>query len=127
MKMQIWRIWITEGVMSAVHGQFFPIYEAYIPDLKLCINYVSSFLDKAGARYQVKPDKKKLGMAVQKDPELVHEFELSREQIEDARVLASDISPHDRLIELISTTLKKQNLDSSNYDDKDKDEEDLSQ
>jgi hypothetical protein len=38
MKAQLWEVWITEGMMAAIHNSFFAIREIYIPDLKLAIN-----------------------------------------------------------------------------------------
>lgn len=38
MKVQLWEIWITEGMMGAIHGNFYPIKEFYFPELKMACN-----------------------------------------------------------------------------------------
>ncbi len=36
--LQYWEIYITEGMMAAIHGDFHKITEIYVPELKLTIN-----------------------------------------------------------------------------------------
>lgn len=68
MEMQIWRIYASEGVMGAIHGQSFPIYEGYVPDLMLTVNQVTSFVNKDRSRYE-KRDPEHLVTSPQPQPE----------------------------------------------------------
>ena len=40
--LEYWDIWITEGMMAAIHGDFHKITEIYVPELKLTINQAIS-------------------------------------------------------------------------------------
>lgn len=115
MKMQIWKVHITEGFMAAIHGQSFQTYEGFVPDLKLVVNYGATFVDEDCSRYEeINPEEQ---LVITPKPELICEIELSRAQIEDAQTLASENSPTDRLRQLIAATLKDKSLDASDYED----------
>jgi hypothetical protein len=40
--LEYWDIWITEGMMAAIHRDFHKITEIYVPELKLTINQAIS-------------------------------------------------------------------------------------
>ncbi len=115
MKLQIWKIYISEGVMRAIHGQSYPIYEGFVPDLKLAINQATSFVDEDSSRYEKHDAATQITPTPQ--PELICEVEMSRTQIEDAKILAGEDDPETRMCKLIATTLKGQNLDASDYEE----------
>lgn len=83
MIMQIWRLYVTEGILAITHGAYFPIHEMYIPDLGLAVNSHTSFLVKDEDRY-----KQKDNHPPQK-PKLICEVEMTDVQISDATNLAS--------------------------------------
>ena len=125
MKMQIWKVYISDGWMGAIHGQLYPIYEGYIPELELTINHLTSFIhhpeDGENTRYkkrdlETRMENEPLPSVVPR-PELMCEVELSPEQISDAKIIASEDSPEDRLRQVIASLLKKQNLETSDYED----------
>jgi hypothetical protein len=118
MKLQIWKIHVVEGVMGAIHGQSYAIYEAYVPELKLTVNHVTSFVNENDSRYLPKNDDEKEESLIETpDPELVCVVEMSRSQIEDAKALASEDSPFDRTCSLIASILKENDIDTEQYDD----------
>lgn len=107
MKMQIWKIYISEGMMDANHGGSHPIYEAFVPELKLAINHLTSFVCKDDSRYNTIPE-------LPPDnpyPKLICEVELSRTQITDMKQIAGEDNPEDRIRQLIRDILKEENLD----------------
>lgn len=114
MKMQIWKIHIVEGVIGAVHGFSHQIYEAFVPNLCLSINHVTSFVNEGHSRYEKHDEADQL--VASPPPEMICEIELSRAQIEDMKILASEDNPEDRARQLIQTTLKDYNLDASDYE-----------
>lgn len=115
MIMQIWKVYIAEGVIGASHGMAHPIYEAFVPNLRLSVNSVTSFINKDYSRYEKTNEVNQLVATPQ--PELICEVELSRIQIEDMKILASEDNPEDRVRHLIRTTLKNKNLDASDYEE----------
>jgi len=120
MKMQIWKIHISEGVMDAIHGGSHPIYEACVPELKLAINYLTSFvLDESDfiERYMRCSNDE---LTKSPPPKLICEVELSRAQIADMKQLASQDSPEDRIQQLIGDVLEEKNLSTDGYKDLDK-------
>jgi len=52
MKAQLWKIWVTEGVLGMVHDQFFSIAEIHIPDLSMSINSVTYIPCTVEERYK---------------------------------------------------------------------------
>lgn len=115
MKMQVWKVYISEGAMDAIHGGSHAIYEGFIPDLKLTVNQMTSFVNGNNSRYKERSEKEQ--MVSNPQPELMYEIELSRTQIEDAKILASEDNPEDRMRRIIATTLIKHNLDASAYNE----------
>jgi len=115
MEMQIWKVYVSEGVMGAIHGQSFPIYEGFVPDLMLTVNQVTSFVNDDRLRYEKSDPEKQLVETPQ--PELICSIELSHAQIEDLKILASDDDPETRIMRLIRDTLKEKGLDASDYED----------
>ena len=113
MEMQIWKIHVTEGVMGAVHGHYFPIYEGFVPDLMLTVNQVTSFVNDDSSRYEKHDSKDQLVATPQ--PELICSVELSRAQIDDMKVLAGEDDPEARITKLIGETIKEKGLDASDY------------
>lgn len=123
MKLQIWKIYVSEGVIGAIHGQSYPIYEGFVPDLKLTVNQLTSFVNESNSRYKSQDSERQEGseplLVDSPPPKMICELELSRAQIEDVRCLANEASPENRIRQLIATTLKDKNLDASDYDDDD--------
>jgi len=114
MKMQIWQIFLSEGTIAALHGQVAPVYEGFVPDLMLTINYVADFVNEDKSRYEAKePDQQ---IVETPDPQLMCEFEMSAAQIADAKKLAGD-GPDNRLRQLICSKLQELDLDASSYED----------
>ncbi len=72
MKAQIWKIYISDGVMDAIHGGSRPIFEMYIPDMKMCINYAHYFSCDSD---KYSPHEGETIPADLPDPELVLEIE----------------------------------------------------
>lgn len=123
MKMQIWKVFLSEGVIGAIHGQSFPVYEGFVPDLKLTINHVTSFVndeDEDGKifRYQEGGENQ---LVKSPDPELICEIELSRTQIEDMKMLAMEDNPEKRVRKLVASVLKEHKIDASDYENDDDD------
>lgn len=118
MKMQIWKIYVSDGLMDAIHGGSHAVYEGLVPELKLTVNQVTSFVNDDCSRYE-EPNHQLTPTPL---PELVCEVELSRDQIEDVRLLAGEDNPEDRIRQLIATTLKDKSLDASNYEKSDDEE-----
>jgi len=125
MKMQIWKIHVTNSVTDMVHGNFFSVYEGFVPDIGLTINHVTHFVNDESngrGRYDKKTcDKKshcdKSPMCKCPDPQLICEIELSNDQIEDLQRLASPERPETRIRKLIAETLEEQKIDNSDYKD----------
>lgn len=117
MEMQIWKIHVTEGVIGASHGFYSPIYEGFVPDLMLTVNQVTSFVNDDHSRYEEHMQEHQFVETPQ--PELICSIELSRAQIEDLKILASEDDPETRIMKLIGDTLKEKNLDASDYEEKD--------
>lgn len=117
MQMQIWKIYVSEGALGAIHGFAAPIYEAYVPDLKLTVNYATSFVNEDSSRYESRAPEEQ--MVQTPDPELVCEIELSRSQIDDLKALAGEDNPEIRIQKLIAQTLKEKGLNASAYEDDD--------
>ena len=117
MEMQIWKIYVTEGVIGALHGQHFPIHEGFVPDLMLTVNQATSFVNDDSSRYEEHDPEDQL-VATIPQPEHICSIELSCAQIDDMKVLASEDDPETRITELIKNTLKEKNLDASDYEDK---------
>jgi len=117
MKLQIWKISVVEGVMGMIHGHSYSIYEGYVPDLKLTINHVTSFVNEDDSkRYEARNDEEKEGCVLdQHDPELIYEVELSRAQIEDVKMLAQEENPYDRMSNLVGSLLKERDLEADDY------------
>lgn len=117
--MQIWRISVTDGALEAVHGMSYLIYEGYVPDLKLTINKVTTFVNEDDSkRYENRNDEEKEECLLdQPDPELICEIELSRSQIEDAKALTDQDGPYERLTKLIASTLENNKLDTDGYEE----------
>lgn len=84
---EIWEIYISEGVMGAIHGQFSRIEELYVPTLDLVVNLEGNmnvfFSD--GKRY--KP-KKHSTFGNMKSPKLMKTVILEGAQAEHIRNLA---------------------------------------
>lgn len=114
MQLQIWKIYVCEGIIGAVHGSSYPIYEAFIPDLKLSINQVTSFINEDNSRYENHDPEEQIVATPQ--PEMICEIELSRAQIQDVKILANEDNPQDRMRQLIAATLREKNLDSEDYE-----------
>lgn len=117
MEMQIWKVFVSEGVLGAIHGQYFPIYEGFVPDLMLTVNQSTSFVNEDRSRYERHDPENQLIATPQ--PELICSIELSRAQIDDLKILTSKDDPETRIMKLIKDTLKEKNLDASDYEDKD--------
>lgn len=125
MKLQVWKISIVEGIIGAVHGHSYTIYEGYVPDLKLTINHVTSFVNEEDSkRYKsnTEEDDNRALPLNQHDPKLICEIELSRAQIGDMKALANEDGPYERSMALIASTLKECKLDTSDYEDCERDE-----
>ncbi len=118
MKMQIWKIYVSEGTIAAVHGFSHPIYEAYIPDLKLSVNHVHHFVNEDSSRYEEHIEEDQITATPQ--PELICEFEMNRIQVDDARACLT--RPEDRIREIVMEQLKKRNI-KSDYKDENSDDE----
>ncbi len=119
MEMQIWKVFVSEGVMGSIHGQSFPVYEGFVPDLMLTVNQVTSFVNDDRSRYE--PHEPETQLVKTPQPELVCSIELSRSQIEDLKILASEDDPETRITRLIRDTLKEKNLNTSDYENDDND------
>jgi len=107
MKMQIWKIWIAESPMDAIHGFYKHIYEAYVPDFKLAINYLTYFT--------LKTDSYPKERSAEKEAELVAEIDLTPVQIEYCSQMADATDPHSVMRSAICNLLNEKDLDSSDY------------
>lgn len=116
MKMEIWKIWLSEGLMAANHNQYFSVYEGYIPELKLTVNFQTSFVNEDDSRYHRASDEKDIFVPPNK-PEHCFDIKLTQDQILDARMLSDEDAPEDRLAKMIGTALKEHNLDASDYEE----------
>lgn len=112
MKMQIWKVYVSSGIMGAIHGESFPVYEGYIPELKLTVNEMTSFVyDEEGDNPRYKPHAPSDMLVDSPQPEFICETELNEEQIKDARMLATpEENPEERTRDLINSILKEHNI-----------------
>ena len=115
MKLQIWKVYVSEGVMGAIHGSSYPIYEGFVPDLKLTINQIASFISEDCSRYEEHNPENQLVVTPQ--PEMICQIELSRAQIKDVKTLAAEDNPKERIRRLIAGALNERNLDADDYDE----------
>lgn len=93
MKIQIWNLRVTEGVLAAVHGEFCDITECFIPDLNLALNEEACFLLQEGHdRYHL--DKDDVTDFHQPPPELIRELETTEEEEHNLRELAQIIKKY---------------------------------
>ncbi len=75
---EIWQITITEGLMSAIHGDFSDIHELYIPAWNLVINLSGGFnVFKLKDKERYAKEKNKMSLA-QKDPVLIKKIKLDK-------------------------------------------------
>ncbi len=82
MKAQIWKVYVSEGTLAAVHGFCSPILEMYFPEIGLCVNEKAFFLHYPD-RYENKHDMINDSPA----PELVSETEVPDELIPKLKIL----------------------------------------
>ncbi len=121
MKMQIWEVCVSEGIMDAIHGGFHSIHEGFVPELKFTINDVAWFVhDEDGgiSRYQGKKEGDNLIIETP-DPKMICEIELNKDQIEDVKTLANpEDEPEERIRQVIASALKEYNINNSDYEEK---------
>lgn len=114
MKMQIWQIYVSDGIMAAIHGSYYPIYEAYVPDLKLSFNHLTWFINNC-SRYKSASEHDSQTAVDTPDPKLICEVELSREQIDNFKSLINPSNPSKKIATLINKTLATHGIDSPHY------------
>lgn len=85
---EIWQITITEGIMAAIHADFFDIKELYIPEWNLVINLSGGFnVFKLKDKERYAKEKNKMSFA-QKDPVFIKKIKLDKTLTAQLRQLA---------------------------------------
>lgn len=84
MEVQVWRLYVSEGVLAAAHGLFETITEYYIPELKLAINRHSYF--KATSERYFCEDNTEFGGP---PPVLLEKIKLQPDLVGEAQAMAS--------------------------------------
>lgn len=115
MKLQIWKRYISEGILGAIHGQIYPIYEGFVPELKLTINHTTTFVSDDCSLYARHNADTRIVPTPQ--PEHICDIELDRSSIGDVIRLATLNEPERRIRQLIADSLRFNGLDASDYED----------
>ncbi len=85
-KVQVWRLWVAEGFMAAVHDSYCPIVEIFVPDLNLHINKSHYFLGGQG-RYEIKKEDKNFLGSEYPSPELLAETDLPDDVLQSLQLI----------------------------------------
>jgi hypothetical protein len=91
MRIQEWMIYICDGGLAAIHGEFYPITEYYCPDLKLAVNSQTFFLSGTN-RYETSNGDTEFNHP---QPELVKEIEISNELANLMRIMKDGARGYD--------------------------------
>ncbi len=84
--LQYYELWVSEGIMAAIHGDFQKITEIYIPELKMSINQGASPVHVFISDYNKRYDSKMENMAG-KPPTLVKTVTLPKNSEEAQNLL----------------------------------------
>lgn len=95
MKVQAWKIWITEGGISAAHGFYHQITEFYVPDLKM-------FINSAGCHRWEEGDTRYSSDTGKRASVLLGEMELEPDAAEQAKMLSKSLDVQAELMTVFS-------------------------
>lgn len=125
MKIQMWKIYVSEGIMGAIHGCFFPMLEMYVPELKLAINEHAEFLvdeDRYAPKNKIILNEEDLDLSKDlPDPELLAEKELPEQLKVVMGVIADYLNSREEIVGtcvgLFEDTLKEQGINVTEEDE----------
>ncbi len=113
MKAQLWKIWVTEGVMGMIHNHFFSLAEVHIPELDMSINQVAHILCEEERYKDHHPDTP--------TPQLLAEIEIPDTLVEDLELLKKSILINNQIRSSLEETFQV-HLDKEELSLVDKDE-----
>ncbi|KKM97967.1 hypothetical protein LCGC14_1162660 [marine sediment metagenome] len=117
MQAQLWQIWISEGMLAANHGIFFPIFEVYIPEMSLAVN-ISGIIEADAERYQPVANEHSLDMnLIQHQPQLVKEAELPPEVDDLLKIITEAQNAEEKLGEILGNLFEEFSVEEDDDDE----------